>query len=79
MKTKPKNFDAVAASRQWREDAGRMLDAMPMAGRIAFLEGLRAPAADRKPNAASAPAEGAVAVREDTTPYTAQPGKEETP
>lgn len=68
MKTKPKNFDAVAASRQWREDAGRMLDAMPMAGRIAFLDGFRAPAADRNPNAASGHAEGAVAVREDAAP-----------
>jgi hypothetical protein len=42
MKTKAKSFDAVAASRQWREETSRMLDAMPMAERIAFLEGLRA-------------------------------------
>lgn len=41
MKTKPKTFDAVAASRKWREDTGRMLDAMSMGERLAFLEGLR--------------------------------------
>ena len=77
MKTKAKTFDAVAASRQWREETRRMLDAMPMADRIAFLEGVRVPAADQKLNAAATG--GAIGVREDATPYTLEPGKEETP
>jgi hypothetical protein len=61
MKTKPKTFGAVAASRQWREDAGRMLDAMPMTERLAFLEGLRVRGAGSNPAAA----------REDATPNAA--------
>ena len=76
MKTKPETFDAVAASRQWREETSRTLDAMPMADRIAFLEGFRAPAADPKPNAAAG---GAMGVREDATPYTLEPRKEVAP
>jgi hypothetical protein len=77
MKTKPKTFDAVAASRQWREETSRMLDAMPMADRVAFLEGFRMPAADRKPNAVASG--GAIGVREDAAPYTHEPGEEDAP
>lgn len=69
MKTKPQTFDAVAASRQWREDAGRRLDAMPLAERMAFLEGLRVRDADGK----SAPSR--LAACEDEPPYGAT-GKE---
>jgi hypothetical protein len=35
MATPPKAFDAVAASRQWRETTSRKLDAMSRAERLA--------------------------------------------
>jgi hypothetical protein len=75
MKTKPKTFDAVAASRRWRAETSRTLDAMPVAERIAFLEGLRT---DQRPHPGPVPADGACTVREEPETYDA-PGKEAAP
>lgn len=79
MKTKPMTFDAVAASRQWREGTGRDLDAMSLADRVAFLEQFRAPGADGKPGKSAVAAKETISVREDEAPFTAQPGKESAP
>ena len=68
MKTKTKTFDAVAASRKWREDTGRILDAMSMVERIAFLEGLRNRGGMR------AGAGESCVVREDPIPYGSKAG-----
>jgi hypothetical protein len=68
MKTKPKTFDAVAASRKWREDTGRMLDAMSVPERIAYLEGLR------KRFEMGADAGASCLVREDPAPYGGKAG-----
>jgi len=38
---KVKTFDAVAASRKWREDTGRRLDAMSIEERLAFFNSLQ--------------------------------------
>ena len=40
METKTKTFDAVAASRKWREDASRKLNAMGRDERLAYLQAL---------------------------------------
>ena len=63
MKTKPMTFDAVAASRKWREETGRLLDAMSIEERLAFLDSLRL----RK--AATAKAPSSCAVREASIDY----------
>ena len=36
-----KTFDAVAESRRWKEETSRMLDAMELPARLAYLESLR--------------------------------------
>ena len=41
MKKTEKTFDAVAESRRWREETSRMLDAMELPARLAYLESLR--------------------------------------
>ena len=49
MDTKTKAFDAVAASRTWREAASRKLDAMTVEERLAYLQSVRERyAAERK-------------------------------
>jgi len=40
METKTKTFDAVAASRQWREAASQKLNAMSRPERLAYLKNL---------------------------------------
>jgi hypothetical protein len=41
METKPKAFDAVAESRNWRETTSRKLDAMSVEERLAYLRSVR--------------------------------------
>jgi len=60
---KSKTFDAVVASRKWREDTGRMLDAMSMGERLAFLEGLR------NRVTAGVETDGAAILREEAAEY----------
>ena len=70
MKTKTKTFDAVSASRKWREEAGRKLDAMSVPERIAYLEGLRSRVG------IAADVTGTFALREDPAPYGGKTGGE---
>jgi hypothetical protein len=41
MKSKTKEFDAVAESHSWREATSRKLDAMTVEERLAYLESVR--------------------------------------
>lgn len=63
MKTKPKTFDAVAASRQWRENTGSRLDAMSIEARLACLKNLK------RRHVATRVATNSCVVREDAVSY----------